>query len=248
MHTNTATLVPFCHLHCLCCFALVTSVCHIFLTCCSTSYSASSSLVVLAGVVCWGMRTNSFIAEHADGGEGGRMKEREVYMLKQKLTSHHTEWVNLSVWKLTCLGGLEADDKRLSGKSIDISRSIIWVLILASDCHCVSPESIQTKSLQPMMLSYFGAKQLRHRYAVHLTYKQIHTAPGMSQICPVSHWLQICKHVHCHTCDPDRRVETNVKTVAGEEWSWMTSQLCCSALIRLWGHTVLLSFFTCWCD
>lgn len=47
---------------------LPTSVFHIFLTCCNTSYSASSSLVALVGVVCWGMRTNSFIADDTDTG------------------------------------------------------------------------------------------------------------------------------------------------------------------------------------
>lgn len=51
-----------------------TSVLHIFFTCCKTSYSASISRVALAGLVCCGMRTNSFIAEW--GRDGERMQRR----------------------------------------------------------------------------------------------------------------------------------------------------------------------------
>lgn len=65
---------------------------------------------------------------------------------------------------------------------------------------------------------------------VHLTCKQIHTAPGMSQTCPVSHWPQTCTHVQCHTWDTDRKEDTNVRS--GHEW-----QLCCTALMGLQSHT-----------
>lgn len=113
------------------------------------------------------MRTNSFIAEDIDGvwGEAGRMQEKGVYMLKHHHAFHHVGWGNLSVRELTRLGGFEADDKRLSGESIDISWSIIWVLILARDCHRVSPESIQTNTLQPVMSSCVGAKWRERRHS-----------------------------------------------------------------------------------
>lgn len=52
----------------------------------------------------------------------------------------------LGVRGLTCLGGFEADNKRLSGESINISWSIIWILILVSDSHRISPANIQTNA------------------------------------------------------------------------------------------------------
>lgn len=119
---------------------LPTSVFHIFLTCCNTSYSASSSLVVLVGVVCWGMRTNSFIADNTDTGRQKAGKR----CLHRWSSSHFTPCWLVSSRGLTCFGGFKAHDKRLPGESINISRFIIWVLILASERHRVSPESIQT--------------------------------------------------------------------------------------------------------
>lgn len=56
----------------------------------------------------------------------------------------------LSVRELTCLGGFEADNKRLSGESINISGLIIRVLILASDFDCTCPVHNQTNKLQPV--------------------------------------------------------------------------------------------------
>lgn len=96
------------------------------------------------------MRINSFIAEYIDGSwREGRMQGNRVFMLKH----HHSfpQSGKESVGELTSLGGFEADNKRLSGESINISWSIIWVLILASDFHRVSPEHIQTKKLVPAM-------------------------------------------------------------------------------------------------
>lgn len=50
----------------------------------------------------------------------------------------------LGVREPTCLGRCEADNKGLSGESINVSWSIIRILILASECHRISPAKIQT--------------------------------------------------------------------------------------------------------
>lgn len=70
----------------------------------------------------------------------------------------------------TCLGGSKADNKRLSGESINISWSIIWVLILANDCNCISPadKHITTSTLLAVLrlniLVYGATKWHEYRH------------------------------------------------------------------------------------
>lgn len=78
--------------------------------------------------------------------EGGKVQGK-VFKCLNIITGFVILEGNLSVRKLTCLAGFEADNKRLSGESINISWFIIWVLILASDRHCISPAHIQTNTV-----------------------------------------------------------------------------------------------------
>lgn len=133
-----------------------TSVLHIFLTSCKTSYSASSSLVVLVGVVCWGMRTNSFIAVYTDV-----VGERKDDGVNAVFVCFSFSWMrNLSVRVLTCPGGFEAYNKRLPGEGINIAWFNIWILILVNECHCVSPAHHQRHSAAPALVS---VKKLAHQ-------------------------------------------------------------------------------------
>lgn len=96
-----------------------TSVFHIFLTSCSTSYRASSSFVVLTGVVCWDMRANSFMAARVVVGWGVYTVYMFIYYHTSQMTMEKVEtWPVFGALKRTTKGSLEkasTSPGRLSG-------------------------------------------------------------------------------------------------------------------------------------